>query len=179
MPASRLPGPPDSRSDAIRSGTWARRCSAFSFAAYSLGSPTEMVMPPTPSMRTRLSNTSNSAEAVERLADGRYNATDQRLADRDLRDLAGSSDGIALLHEVFTPEENDAHVVLLEIQDHPRHVVREAQQLTRHRIFKTPDTSNPIPNLENASDRRNVEIGFVSLELLLEDRTDFFGSKRH
>ena len=73
------------------------------------------------------------AAPVERVAERVDDATEQRLADGDARDLAGAAGRLALAHLLPLAEERGADVVLLEVEGEAGDAVLELEHLHRDR----------------------------------------------
>src|SRR5688572_15367879 len=57
--------------------------------------------------------------AVDRVPDGIDNASEERVADRNVRDAGGPLDDVAFLNVGVLTQDDDADVVLFQVQNHP------------------------------------------------------------
>ena len=117
--------------------------------------------------------------AVERVAERVDDAADQRVSDRDARDLAGALDRLAFLDELPLAEERRADVVLLEVERDAGDAVLELEQLERDGVLEPVDAGDTVADLEHAADLGEVGLDVVLLDPLLEDRGDLFWSQAH
>ena len=112
--------------------------------------------------------------AVERVAERVDDAADQRVPDRDARDLAGAADGLAFLDELPVAEERCADVVLLEVEGDAAHAVLELEQLERDGVLEAVDAGDAVADLQHSAHLGEVGLDVVLLDPLLEDRGDLF-----
>jgi hypothetical protein len=82
--------------------------------------------------------------AVFRLSERVHDATEQRFADRHLRDASGTPDLVALLDLLLLAEDRDADVVLLEVQDDAVDGVRELDELAGGRPVEAVDARDAV-----------------------------------
>ena len=117
--------------------------------------------------------------AVNRLADGVDHSADHGLAHRHLHDAAGATDGVAFLDQKLAAEEHGADVVFLEVEDHAVNFMGKLQELTGHGLLQAMDAGDAVAHLDDGTDVVDVEIDLVALNLLLDDRGDFFRPQFH
>jgi len=77
------------------------------------------------------------ALAVDGLTEGVHHAANQRRADRNLDDAAGTLDRVALVDADVGTQQRATDVVFLEVENHTVHAARELEELARHGAFKT------------------------------------------
>src|SRR5262249_32932641 len=110
--------------------------------------------------------------AVDGLAQGVDDPPDQGLPDGHLRDAAGALDDVALADQAIVTEEHGADVVLFEAQDHADDVVREVQQLPRHRLLEAVDAGDAVAHLDHPADLGEIHLGLEPLDLAPDDLAD-------
>ncbi len=113
--------------------------------------------------------------AVERVPERVDDAAEHSLADRDAHDLAGATDGLALLDELPLPEERNADVVLLQVERDADNAVLELEALERDAVLEAVDARNAVADLQHGADLGQVRLDVVLLDPGLEDRGDLFG----
>ena len=104
------------------------------------------------------------ALAVERAAERVDDAAEQRLADRDLEQLAGALDRVALDDLLPVAEQHGADVVGLEVQRQAGHVVRQLEHLERHAVLEAVDAGDAVGDREDGADLG--ELGAAGVEAL-------------
>ena len=110
------------------------------------------------------------ALVVERAAERVDHAAEQRLADRDLEQLAGALDGVALDDLVPLAEQHRADVVLLEVQRQPGDVVGQLEHLQRHAVVEPVDAGDAVGDREHGADLGEVgALGLQALDPLAQD----------
>jgi hypothetical protein len=117
--------------------------------------------------------------AVDRLTEGVDDAPEQRLTDRDLDDLSGALDLVALFDAVRCAEERDTYVVLLEVEDHALDVVRELEELACHRLREAVDASDTVTGREHGSSLALLDVLVIVFNLLADDPADLFDLDLH
>ena len=115
--------------------------------------------------------------AVERVPEGIDDAADQRVPDRDTRNLAGAADGLPFLDELPVAEERRADVVLLEVEGDAADAVLELEQLERDGVLEAVDAGDAVADLQHSAHLCEVGLDVVLLDPLLEDRGDLFWSE--
>jgi hypothetical protein len=92
---------------------------------------------------------------------------------RDLEQLTRALDGVALLDLAPLAEEHRAHVVGLEVERQPGHVVRELEQLERHAVLQPVQAGDAVGHREDRPDLGEVGgVGIEALDAALEDGGD-------
>src|SRR5207248_10863601 len=81
---------------------------------------------------------------VEWVAERVDHAAEQRIADRNARDLARASHRLALLHVLPLAEERRPDVVLLEVEREPYDTVLELEHFHRDAVLEPVDAGNPV-----------------------------------
>ena len=119
------------------------------------------------------------ALAVERLSQRVDDAADQRLAHRHLEEAAGGAHLVALVQMPVVTEDDGADLVLLEVQREAVRLVRELEQLARHRILQAVDLRDSVTGRDDASHVRRHQAGVEILEPFLDDFGDLFGADSH
>src|SRR5207247_4678522 len=104
--------------------------------------------------------------AVEGLAERVHDPADEGLADRDARHLPRPPRGLAFLHLLPVSEESGADVVLLEVEGDPGHAVLELQEFEGDRALEAVDTGDPVADLKDGADLREVGLDVVLLDSL-------------
>ena len=94
-------------------------------------------------------SSSGAAERVDQ-------AAEQLVADRDLQQLAGALDGVALDDLVPVAEEHGADVVGLEVQRQADDVVGQLEHLERHAVVEPVDAGDAVADLEHGADLGEV-----------------------
>ena len=98
---------------------------------------------------------------------------EQLLADRDLEQLAGALDRVALDDVDPRAEQHDADVVGLEVQREARHVVRELEHLERLAVLEAVDAGDAVGHGEDGADLGQVGLALVEpFDAALEDARD-------
>src|SRR3954452_6022952 len=104
------------------------------------------------------------ALAVDRVAERIDHAAEQRLPDRDARDLAGALHGLALGDLLPLAEERAADVVLLEVEREADDVVLELEHLERDALLEPVDARDAVAELEDGADLGQVRLDVVLLD---------------
>ena len=115
------------------------------------------------------------AAAVERVAERVDDAAEERLPDRDRRDLPGAADRLALLDLLPLADERRADVVLFEVEREAGDAVLEVEHLECDAVLEAVDARDPVADLEHGADLREIGLDVVLLDPLLQDRGDLFG----
>ena len=93
--------------------------------------------------------------------------------------LAGGTDLVAFLDVAVASEEGGANIVFLKVEDHAFQAAREFQQFTGHRLFQAIDSGNTVTHGEHRPCICDADVGFIVLDLILEDRADLFCTDFH
>ena len=110
---------------------------------------------------------------VDRITQRIDDATDQRLAYRNLHDAAGAFDQVAFLDLLKIAEQHDADLVFFQVEREPAHVVRKLEQLAGHDSFQTVNFGDAVADLDHGADFRDRDAGLKVLDLLPDDFVDF------
>src|SRR5262249_47683981 len=110
---------------------------------------------------------------VERAAERVDQAAEQLLADRDLEQVAGAFDGVALDDLAPLAEEDGADVVRLEVEREAGHPVRQLEHLQRHAVVEAVDAGDAVGDRQHRADLGEVGARRVhALDPLPENRCD-------
>src|SRR6201992_2233497 len=104
------------------------------------------------------------AAVVERTAERVDHAAEQLRADRDLEQVAGPFDRVALDDLVPLAEQHAADVVGLEVQRQAGHPVGQLQHLQRHAVVKAVDAGDAVGHGEDGANLG--QIGGIRLQTL-------------
>ena len=113
------------------------------------------------------------ALAVDGLTEGVDHAAEEGLTHRDLNDLAGALDLVALLDAVGGAEERDTHVVLLEVQDHAFDAARELDHFASLDAVEAVDAGDTVADRQNLTDIGDFGFNAKILDLRLQDARNF------
>ena len=119
------------------------------------------------------------ALAVDRVAEGVDDATEQFLADGHVDDGAGALDRVAFLDLAVGAEDHDADIVGLEVQRHAANAARELDHFARLDVVETVDAGNSVTDGQHLADFGNL--GFLAeiLDLIFENCGNFRGADIH
>ena len=128
----------------------------------------------------RVSVVFDLALAVERLAERRDDAAQQRVADRDLEQAVRALDRVALDDLLPRAEEHGADVVGLEVQREADHVMRQLEHLEGHAVLEAVDAGDAVTDRQDGPDLGQVGLtGVEALDAGLEDGGDLVGLDLH
>ncbi len=111
--------------------------------------------------------------AVQGGARGVDDAAEHRLADGDLRDLAGPLHDVPFLDVGDFAQDGDADVVRLEVQDHAENSPGEFQQFHGHGVLHAVDPGDAVADGEDRSRFADIQFLLVLLDLSGYDLADF------
>jgi hypothetical protein len=114
----------------------------------------------------------DGALPVDRLPERVHDAADQRVTDRNLDDAAGGLDLIALLERGVVAQDQSTHRLLLEVEGHAHDPVWELQQLRGERSREPIDLGDPVADLDDRPDARDVGPFVEALDFAADDRGD-------
>ena len=103
------------------------------------------------------------AFVVNRLAQRVDDAPDQRLADRDLDDLAGALDGVAFFDAGLGAQKHRADIVFFQVQRHALHAAGELQQFADHGVLQAVDARDAVADLQDGADADFFDFGLDRL----------------
>src|SRR5665647_231489 len=106
-------------------------------------------------------------------------AADHRRARRDLHDPPGPLDHVPLADEVAFAEQDDADVLLLEVQGQAEDAVGELQELVGHDPVEAVDTGDAVADRGDGADLADVDLLGEAFDLLLDDLGDLIGFDAH
>jgi len=122
--------------------------------------------------------------AIERLAERVDDATDQLIADGNLRDATRRPDGVAFLEVLVLTHDDRAHAILPEVEREAEHRLSagwrwELKQFTGHGLLQSVDARNAVTDRRDHAlvgvDDRGVEAG----NALLQDVADLVTAYGH
>ena len=94
----------------------------------------------------------DGALAIDRLANRVHHAADELLAYGHIDDATRAAYDIALSDVAVVAEDDDADVVLLEVEGDPKDAVFKLQHLARQAIAQAIGTRDAVAHLEDAPD---------------------------
>jgi hypothetical protein len=120
------------------------------------------------------------ALAVQGAAQGIHDPPEQGLPHRDLEQVSGALDRVALDDVLPRSEQHDAHVVGLEVQGQPGHVVGELEQLEGLAVLDPVDPGDAVGNRQHGPHLGELRLpGIQALDSAPEDAGDFVGVDLH
>ena len=119
------------------------------------------------------------AETVDRVAERVDDAAEVAVADGDREHLAGAGDLLALLDARELAEDDDADLVLVEVQREALRAVLERHELVRHDAGQALDVRDAVGRVDDGADlgRRGAG-GLVGGDEVLQRVTDDVGADR-
>src|SRR5207248_952849 len=102
--------------------------------------------------------------------------TEQFLADRNRCHFACSLDRIPFVDELVITEENDADVILFEVQRHSKDAVRELDKFRGQHVRQPVDTSNAVADLQHRADIVDISLAREAGQLFAKNRSYFIGT---
>ena len=112
--------------------------------------------------------------AINRTAQGIYNAANHSLAYWNLHDSAGSLYLGTFLNLGLATENNGTDVILLQVQNQAIYIVTKIQQLTCHSLVQAVDMGDAVTDFDNSANLINIQINSIILDLILDDGSYFF-----
>ena len=120
------------------------------------------------------------AMVVERAPERVDHSPEELLAHRDLQQVAGALDRVALDDLVPLAEEHGADVLALEVQGEAGHVVRQLEHLERHAVVEAVDAGDAVGDRQHGPDLREVRRANVeALDPLAQDLPDLVWPDLH
>ena len=116
----------------------------------------------------------NGALAVDRLSERVNYSSQHYITYRNLNNSTGGLNGITLGNIILGSEKNRTDVVFFQVHDHSVNIAGELKQLTLHCLLKTMYSGDAVCNLNYSSDFGDFQFVGISLDLILDHRTDFF-----
>src|SRR5690606_1558576 len=119
------------------------------------------------------------AFAVDGVAERVDDAAEQALAHRHVDDGAGTLDDVAFLDIAVGAEDDDADIVLFEVQRHAADAAGKLDHLAGLDVVEAVDAGDAVADGENLTDLG--DLGFLAeiLDLVLKDCGDFRGADVH
>jgi hypothetical protein len=119
------------------------------------------------------------ALAVDRLAECIDDAAEQAFADRDFDDGARAFDGLALFDRSVVAENDDADIVIRQIERHAALAALELDHFAGLDVVEPVDVGDAVADRQHLADFGNL--GFLAeiLDLLFEDCGNFRGADIH
>src|SRR6185437_11387001 len=111
--------------------------------------------------------------AVDRIAKRVDDAAQQALADWNLDDGAGALDGLAFRDLAVRAENDDADVVVFEIERHAAHAALEFDHLAGLHVVESVDAGDTVADRQHLADFGDFRLLAKILDLLSEDGGDF------
>ena len=119
------------------------------------------------------------AEAVDRVAERVDHAAEVAVTDRDGEDLTRAGDFLTGLDAGEVAEDDDADLVLVEVQRETLGAVGEGHELVRHDAGKSLDVSDAVGGVDDGADLgRRGPGGLVRGGEILQRVTDDVGADR-
>jgi len=113
------------------------------------------------------------ALSVERPPERIDDAPAQRVANGDVEQSTGATNGVAFGHLFPLPEQHGADVVGLEVQRESRDPMREFEQLERHAVLEAVQPRDAVGHRQHGADLGQLGPSAVeSLDATLEDARD-------
>ena len=106
-------------------------------------------------------------------------ATEQRLADRDLDDAAGRLDRVAFLDRGGVAEDDRADRLLLEVEGHAHDPARELEHLGRQGAVEPVDLGDAVTDLDDRADAARLDARVERIDGGLDDAGDLVGTDGH
>ena len=119
------------------------------------------------------------ALAVDRLAQGVHDAAEKALADGNVDDLAKALNGVAFLDAAVFAENNDADIVLFEVQGHALHAARKLDHFAGLNRIEAVHAGDAVADAQHLADVCNLRFSAEALNLLFEDRGDLGSADIH
>ncbi len=119
------------------------------------------------------------ALAVDRLADPVHYPAQHFRADRHFRDPAGALNDVAFLDLANVAEHRATDVVRLQVEGHPEDIAGELEELHGHAVFHPVHPGDTVADRDDGAGFIQINLGFILLDLALDDLTDFFGFNLH
>ena len=110
----------------------------------------------------------NGTLGIHRLPQGVDHASDQTITDRDRSDAPGGPGGHALDNPGIITHDDDTDGFLLQVEGNPHDTIFEADQFLRPDLGEAGEAGDAIPRLKHGTDIRNVDLGLVGFDLLLQ-----------
>jgi hypothetical protein len=101
--------------------------------------------------------TRHTVSAIDRDAKRIDDAADKRRTDRNRHDLAGALDDVAFLDRRGFTEEDDADVVLFEVESQSGDVVRELHELAGHDAVEAVNAGDTVADGDDRADFRDID----------------------
>ncbi len=111
----------------------------------------------------------DGALVVQRHAQRIHHPPDEGFADRDLDDVAGPLDDIALFDEGVFPHEHGADAVFLQVEHQADDVVGQLEHLRGHRVLEPLDTRDAVAHLDHGAHFLEIHPRLVLLDTRLKD----------
>ena len=120
------------------------------------------------------------ALAVERAAERVDDPAEQALAHRDVEQVVGALDRVALDDLLPVAEEHDADVVGLEVQRQAGDAVGQLEHLERQAVLQAVDARDAVGHRQDGADLGQLgRAGVEALDAALEDAGDLVGLDLH
>ena len=111
--------------------------------------------------------------AVDGIAESIKDAAQKSLTNRGLDDGTGALDSVAFLDSAVDSENDDTHVIGLQVERHALDAAGKFNHFTSLNVVQPMDAGDPIPNGEHLAHLGNIGVGIEVGDLLLEYGRDF------
>ncbi len=108
-----------------------------------------------------------------------HHAADEGGARGNGHDLACALDGVAFLDLRELAQQDDADVVLFQVEGQAHHVVGQLQQLARHRLLQAVGAGDAVTHADDGTDLGDVHLGVEAFDLATNDAGNFFRADVH
>ncbi len=117
--------------------------------------------------------------AVQGQAERIDHPADERGTGRNLHDPVRPLNLVSLLDEMALSQENGPDAFFLQIQGQPEDILGELQKFIVHDPVEPENSCDPVADGGDGSDFADIDIGFVALNLLLDNFCDLIGFDIH
>ena len=121
----------------------------------------------------------DGALAVDGVAQGVHHPADEGRAHRHRHDPAGALDRVAFLDGRGLAQQDDADVVLFQVEGHAHHPVRKFKQLPGHGLLQAVGPGDAVADADDRADLGNVGLGVEAFDLAANDAGNFFRADVH
>ena len=114
------------------------------------------------------------ALAIDRTADSINNTANHGFTYGNLHDFARTLNLCAFFNLGFAAQDNGTDIVLFKVQDQPKYIITEIQQLTGHGFFEAMNMGDTVTDFDNRANFIDIQVYFVVLDLVFDDGRYFF-----
>ncbi len=119
------------------------------------------------------------ALAIERIAKRVNHAADHGIADRHGEELAEGADLVTFVDRQIVAEDGNADAILFQVEHDAADARGELDHFAAHRARQAIDAGHAVAYFEHRADFADVDLAFVMLDLLLDDRGNFISIEFH